>query len=66
MTTQIGHFIEVCKTVQANRDNAKSYEDRQYWQTLMDTAVEDLRTVRGWHRREARKRLKRMRKSRKQ
>jgi|GEM_PF-4586245 len=66
MTTQIGHFIETCKEIQTNRDDAKSYEDRQYWQRVMDTAVEDLMTIRAWHRRTARKRLKRMRKGRKQ
>ena len=60
MTTRIGYFIGQCREVQQKRDSADSYFEREYWARVMDTAVEDLRIVRGWHRKDARKRLKRM------
>jgi hypothetical protein len=60
MTTIIGRRVEVCQEVARKRDSANTLETHQYYSMLLDTAVADLMYIQSWHRREAKKRLRRM------
>lgn len=36
------YFIRQCKETQDRRDKAKTLEEKEYYQKLLDTAVQDL------------------------
>lgn len=57
--------IERCREIVAQRDRATTSEERRYQERLLDTAVEDLRMISWQYWCAARKRLKRMRRTRK-
>lgn len=56
-----GQAIDCCREIAHQRDAAATLVERRYYETLLDTAVEDLITINRWNRKAAKKRLKRMR-----